>query len=1243
MKLRKLIFCVLALVLFSRHANALDPDKPFSQYARDVWEEGLPQSSVQTLTQTRDGYLWLGTVEGLVRFDGVRFTVFDQQNTPQIKHNDIWALLEDAQGGLWIGSNGGGVTRYSEGRFTSYTVQQGLCNDTVSSLALDTQGAVWVGTSGGLSRFSNGRWTSFTTKDGLLSNNISALEAAHDGALWIGSRGGGLARLRNGAFATFTTKDGLSSDQVRAIREDQNGSLWIGTNSGLNRFEDGKFTVFTTKNGLTSDIVVAIHIDKSGTAWFASFGGGMIRYRNGVFSTYTEKDGLADNSVRSVLEDREGSLWIGTFGHGLVRLRETKFTTYTRQAGLAHDNVRAIAEDHERNLWVATEGGGLSRLAHGVWTSFGLADGLPTTLLHGLFADPDGSLWIGTWGGGLVHYQNGKFTRLTTADGLTNNIVASVYRDRKGVLWAGTNGGGLCRLQDGVFTSFTTKNGLTNDLVLPILEDRTGTLWIGTRGGGLNRLSGGVLTSITTKQGLSNDNVWCLYEDADGALWIGTDHGLNRLKNGHLTVITSAQGLANNVVFGLVEDASGTFWMSCNRGVYTVSRNELNDLAESRIRSIHSRLYTGSEGVKECNGGQPAAFRSKDGHLWFATIRGLATIDPAHIAVNRLEPSVIMEDVLANQESVAGLLYSHKLPRFEPGVSKLEFHYTATSLLSPDEVRFKYKLEGFDGSWVDAGKQRAAYYTNVPPGRYRFRVIARNNDGIWNETGSSFSFYLEPHFYQTKPFYALILLVGAAAVAGGYRFRLRRHRVRERELVRLVQERTDSLQKEKENVEKALQELETIDHIVRGINREIELEPVLKSLSQQGHVLFPQAETTAFLLLDHVDNRFKPVAISGADPALLTGVSFSFEEAVERYTKSGAELETDLHIISNFTNIAGQDKLKGVPVPRSILSMTVRLDGGIEGFLVLGNLTREDAFESSDVNRLRRFREHAVSAIAKAKVLGELKTVGELAREASLAKSRFLANMSHELRTPLNAILGYSEMLQDEAQEIGQTEFLPDLKKIQAASKHLLSLINDILDLSKIEAGKMELHLETFDIPTLVQETTSTVKPLIEKNGNELRVYCPADLGKMRADHVKVRQILFNLLSNAAKFTTRGTVSFIADREESEKGQHIIFRVSDTGIGITPQQMSKLFQAFSQADASTQSKYGGTGLGLALSRHFCQMMKGELEVESEPGAGATFTVRLPATVQNLRMEQEEELAPSEAKSPGTPRDTAPQD
>jgi ligand-binding sensor domain-containing protein len=772
--------CLAGALLAARTSLALDPARTLTEYGLDVWqsEHGLPQNSVQALRQTRNGYLWVGTQEGLVRFDGVRFEVFDTTRG-SIANNDVSALLESSDGTLWIGTFGGGLVRFRNGAFRAYGARDGLPTDTIYDLAEDRRGALWIATArAGLVQLKDRRFTAYGPKLGLPSDIVRCVLVDRQDTVWAGTPDG-LVRLRDGRFDVLTSKDGLRNNTITALAEDADGVLWIGTGVGLHRLKEGRIEAFTTREGLPHDLVRALAVDREGTLWVGT-GRGLARFRDGTFTGLTEGNGLPSDAVIAVREDREGNLWIGTDGGGLARLKDGRLTTRTVRDGLSSDNVYPVTGAGDGGLWLGTYRGEIDRFDGRRFRPLPLPrDDKSASRIRALLEDSRGRLWIGR-DRGLLRYASGAFTSFTAANGLPNENVRAIAEDRRGRLWIGTDGGGLVRHDGTGFHTFTTADGLGSNEVRAILEAGDGDLWVGTYGG-LSRLRGDRFDTYTTKDGLTHNLVRCLLADEDGTLWIGTyGGGLSRLRGRAFVSYTTRNGLPSDAIYGIVDDGEGHLWMSCNRGIFRVSRKDLEDVAGGWSQTLHPTSFDESDGMKsrECNGGSPACWRTADGRLWFGTLKGVVVVDPRHLKAKAAAPPVVLEELVVDGEP-ARLVRGLKLP---PRRHRLQFRFTALTFSAPQKVRFSYKLEGFDQDWVDAGTLRMASYTQIPPGRYTFRVIARNEDGVWNQAGDAFTFTMTPAFYETPIFRAALTLAALAAGVAFYRLRTRQLRAREKVL-----------------------------------------------------------------------------------------------------------------------------------------------------------------------------------------------------------------------------------------------------------------------------------------------------------------------------------------------------------------------------------------------------------------------------------------------------------------------------
>jgi len=800
------LFLFLALFLsVHAHSPALNPRKNLSQYILRSWlvEQDLPQNAALNILQTRDQYLWIGTQNGLARFDGVRFQVFDKSNTPEMRSSYITALYEDKDGRLWIGTEGGGLVRLESGRFTTYTTADGLPNNRVWSLAEDGRGVLWAGTGGGgLGFFKDGRFARFEAGPELAEALVRSLFLDRRQNLWAATSAG-LCCINNGEAKLLTMKDGLSINSINCVVEDGRGTIWAGTNRGLNELAEGVVRIRTVRDGLPSDTIRSLICDGAGVLWIGTRGG-LCRMKDGRFTSLTSKDGLTNDFVFSLFEDREGSLWVGTY-KGLNQLKDGKLLCFSAKEGLSSPMTSAVFEDNAGTLWVGTLGGGINRLANGRFTAFTTKDGLSNDFVSSIAEDRENNLWVGT-DRGLNRFKNGKWTAFTVKDGLADEAVYSLYLDRKGTLWIGT-GTRLSAWDGQHFANFGDKDGLPGTPVTCLAEDQPGRLWAGSPPSGLFLKTNAPTPAFAAKEELAGDRINTLYCDRDGTLWIGTDgNGLKRIKDGAPASFAARDGLGTDYIFQILEDDTGFLWLSSYRGIFRVAKSDLEAFSGKKIPAISAVSFGTSDGMKdrECMGGsQPAGWKRRDGTLWFPTADGVVMIDPENLKSNPLPPPVLLESVSADSGPLLPVSSFHgAAASFAPGTKRFEFQYTALSFIVPEKVLFKYRLEGFDRDWIGAGSRRSATYTNLPAGkRLTLKVSACNNDGIWNETGDSFTFSIKPYFYQTAWFYGICILALVFTAAAIPHLRVRRLRRKKEELEDLVRRRTHDLEAEKEKSE----------------------------------------------------------------------------------------------------------------------------------------------------------------------------------------------------------------------------------------------------------------------------------------------------------------------------------------------------------------------------------------------------------------------------------------------------------
>ncbi|MGA2674034.1 MAG: two-component regulator propeller domain-containing protein [Terracidiphilus sp.] len=751
---------------------ALEPSTPLASYGRQAWvmENGLPQNTVQALVQTQDGFIWLGTEVGLVRFDGTGFAIFDRNSTPALPGNDVRCLLAARDGSLWIGTSDG-LARWKDGAVTAFTTANGLPGNGIRALVEASDGALWAYADSGLARqygeqfraksiWQPGTMITSVTKDG-------------QSGTWLdpGPNAGNDWNLR-------APVAGLPQDAFEFVAELADRQSALGSKSGLlivNAAGRSKTNLAVGKELPGSRIQVVL-ADREGALWIGT-NGGLARWADGKLQRLPVTDPLASASVLTLMEDREGNLWVGTETEGVHILRDQRFHTIGAREGLSSDGTTSVVEDQAGTLWVGTSGSGLNALrrggAGGAAKSYSVRNGLLSDVILSLAAAPNGDLWVGT-PDGLNRIRRGALASFTSADGLPDDFIRSLLADADGSLWVGTRrgllhwtGGPAGGHAPARMETYTQASGLGSDLVGAMARDSAGDLWIATLAG-LSRLHAGKVANYTTANGLSSNVITALLARGNGTLLIGTqDHGWNLWDGRHFSPVTH-NGLDRTTIHAILDDGQNHLWFATGDGI---ARCDC-DMSGGCSHWIEFGTADGLRSRETATNSHPSAWRSRDGHLWFATPKGLVEVDAAHFPVNAVPPPVALErfavdDVSQPLRGAAAWL------KISAGHVHFEFDYAGLSFTAPQKVRYRFMLEGFDRGWTEAGSRRTAYYTNIPPGRYTFRVQAANNDGLWNTEGAALTFELRPHFYQTVWFYALLLMAAAGLVLLLLRRRLR--------------------------------------------------------------------------------------------------------------------------------------------------------------------------------------------------------------------------------------------------------------------------------------------------------------------------------------------------------------------------------------------------------------------------------------------------------------------------------------
>jgi len=799
-------------------------------------DAGLPKT-IQSMAQGSDGFLWMGCDYGIVRFDGFTRTLFDRRSVPELTTDDCQAIYLARDSTLYFGFVGGLLASYRDGQFRQVGDTGSFRGESIYRICEDSSGDIWIGTDGnGLFEYSGDKFKHFTEADGLPANGIDALCAGDSGDVWVGTSYG-LCLIHNGVIKQVTDNNNLSFNGISALHMDHGGTLWIGGFSGgLMKYHKGEITTIRNAMIPVNSSINTITSGPDGLLWIATAKEGLVIYnqRDNTSFKITQASGLSRDMIRCLVNDREGNILVGTEDGGLNRIKKALLKSYTTKDGLSHNNVMSLFTNSDGRIWIGCVDGSICYYENKTFRNISDKFDIQSPPVFSITALPGNKIWVAPFGD-LIAYDGIQREVFPVGEQLKNNMYHAVYGSRDGTVWAGTDAG-ICLLKNGIIKTLTRKDGLTDGRIYCFEQDHTGRMWIGTQDGGINIYSDGKVTSITSKEGLSDNLILCFYEDQGGSMWVGTGHnGMNRIdgESGVISQINSAIGYPRSVTY-IAEDLNGNLWLGTNKGITSVRRTDIEAYINGELENIEVRHFGRPEGMSddECTAGTfPGGCWTPDNKIWFATPGGITEVDPLHTAMPAYFPYLFIQDLFVNGKS-AGSNQSYNLPA---GVIQLEIQYSAPSFIAPDKLQFRYQLEGYDKSWVDAGSRRSAFYTKVPPGDYRFRVQVCTHLGQWSEQEASTVIHVNYYFYQTVWFLLLCIFVGLFVIYAIVRYRIRY--IREKELEILVDNRTSELKELNRDLDKrvldrtaelaaANQELEaftySVSHDLRAPVRRIE-------------------------------------------------------------------------------------------------------------------------------------------------------------------------------------------------------------------------------------------------------------------------------------------------------------------------------------------------------------------------------------------------------------------------------------
>ena len=1186
------IFSLFAVAgLTSPSSIAYATSFPISSYLIDAWgtDQGLPEDSATAMVQTPDGYLWFGTFNGLVRFDGVKFTVFDRSNTPELPSPGIVNLHLDRSGRLWV-STLMGTGYVKDGRWRIFDQRDGWTGNYVWRFAETASGDLYLSTfDHKLLRFHEDRFLEIAPppqSEPALGFHLYVDEADQ---LWvinprfIGKLSGDKWQETISA-SLLLKKDPFGPRPVLMAGSSRDGGLWISTSQYLRKYRSNQI-VLETPSPWPMQSLWSLFEDSAGGVWIASSADGLYHFSSqGGWKHFTSEKALPYHAVRFAFEDREQNIWVGTSGGGLVRFKRRQLTNWGPEQGLPERVVKSVSTDAQGRMYFGTWGKGVARLDGATVTELmaphdprfksdhdicrSLFDGLVVSTL----TDRKGRLWISTFSNGLFRLE-GNTCRAFFASAGNSPRVSPLFEDSQGTVWVGTQDGAYSFDGNG-FEKHPIQDASKGSTVRYLAEDaKTKTLWAASSLGGLFRFDGKQFVPAPEATAVANDRIVGILADKDGTLWMGTeDGGLACLRDGRVHRIGRKQGLRPHTVVSIEDDGIGNLWFGTEVGIFRASRRDLEDFVSGQRQTVPFKVFNRSDGLATVDcavGSQPSSVKSADGKLWFTTFGGVVMVDPNTITLNPTPPPVVIEDLVVDDKPADVLQPIHTSGpesgislTVPPGDHRIEIHYAGLSYTAPEKVRFRYMLEGADKEWNDVGDRRIAYFYHLRPGHYRFRVVAANNDGLWNQAGIVADLYMRPFFYQTYQFLGLCFFAVVVAGTGAYKFRINRLRQRGAELEQLVREREKELQ-ERKRVEAELRRSE--DKFAKTFRSS----PAAMSITslKTGQVL--EINETFTLIFDCTAGQ-----VLGR-----TATELNLWESLSERERVLAILK-DQHAIRNcatrFRTVAGR-------IFDALFSAEIVSFGTEECLLSVAlDITEQRQLEE----RLRQSQ--------------KMEAIGKLA-----------GGVAHDFNNLLTVIRGYSRMVVDEATD---EEIQSHAERIDQAAEKASALTSQLLAFSR----RQVLQPKIFDLNALVLEMEKMLRRLIGED-IEMVSYTAPNLGPVRADPGQMEQVIMNLVVNARDAMPAGgkltleTANVELDEEYArthvgaQAGRYVMLAISDNGVGMNAETVNRIFEPF----FTTKELSKGTGLGLSMVDGIVRQSGGNICVYSELGKGTTFKVYLP--------------------------------
>jgi len=1265
---------------------ALDPSLDASQYAHTAWniQDSSLKAGVRSIAQTPDGYLWLGTEFGLLRFDGVRFVPWNPPPGQRLPSSNIRSLVAARDGTLWIGTLEG-LASWKDGKLKTYAE---LAGQNVLTLLEDREGTVWAGTfqvpKGRLCAIQRGNVQCYGS-DGNLGQWVWSLYEDGEGRIWAGAETG-LWRWKPGPPQRYPMPHPIETSQALAEGDSRAGLLAVG--EGLWQFMDEKtreYQIATPPGRLTP---VNMFRDRDGGLWVGTLQRGMLHVHQGRTSVFAQSDGLSSDHILTMFEDREGNIWVGTTD-GLDRFRETPVFSISVKQGLSNPSVESVLVARDNSVWLSTLDGlnhwndgrvtiywpggrdakdsarlrvtGQSGSAFYTSEKEGVTEiadpGLPDTAVGSLYEDDRGRIWVST-PKGIARFENGRFSVVKEVPG---GWVNAITGDTKAGVWISYQDQGLVHWADGKLVEEVPWSRLGGNVVASsVMPDPVrGGLWLGFFQGGLVHFKDGQISaSYGKKEGLGNGRVMGLQLDADGTLWAATEGGLSRIKDGRIVTLSSPNGLPCDTVHWSVE-VDSSFWLYTACGLIGVARSELEKWASDPRRGIQFTVLGRSDGVRNralLTGYTPRVSKSADGRLWFTNLESVSVMDPRHLALNKVAPPVHIEQVTADAKTYdprAGL-------RLPARVRDLAIEYTALSFAAPETVRFRYKLEGQDPDWREVLNDRKVQYSNLAPRKYRFRVLASNNSGVWNEHGDTLEFSIAPAYWQTNWFRGLCAAIFLALVWAAYQLRVHR-------LQRESKQLRDAIDTIPGYVWSALP-----DGSVDFINRRwlefsgVSLENALgqgweaavhpddragfagewrkavasgKAMESEARVRRADGQYRWLLVRNvplrdqagrivkwygtsaDIDDRKRAEETLREQANLLDlthdTIFVADMQGVIKYWNRGAEEQYGWTAEQAVGTLA-HELLKTVfPTSREEVIAEVTRAGRWEGELLH---TRKDgtpivvacrlALQSDEQGAPLAILESNNDITDRKRAEEERERVRQL--EADLAHinrvsmmGELAASIAHEVNQPLSGVVsnGSACLRWLTGNPPNVDEALENARRIVRDGKRAGEIITRIRVLTK----KTATSRERLDLNETIRDVLALFGDEAKKKSVNIQTRFADDLSPVSGDRVQLQQVMLNLIMNGIE-----AMSSVADRvrelvitTRNMDPDQVQVTVEDSGIGIDAQTTDRIFDSF------YTTKPSGMGMGLSISRSILQAHGGRIWATAKDGTGAIFHLTLP--------------------------------